>query len=47
MSTLRMAVGSGLVAGALGAMLLPAASASATEGFACPAGTDTIEIPYA
>lgn len=47
MKTLRWAVGSGLVAGALGAMLLPAASASATEGFACPVGTDTIEVPYA
>lgn len=40
-------VGSGLVAGAMGAMLLPAASASASDGFACPVGTDTIAVPYA
>ncbi|HEY6745057.1 MAG TPA: hypothetical protein VI357_04990 [Mycobacteriales bacterium] len=46
-NNLRWTVGSGLVAGAIGAMLIPAASASATEGFACPAGTDTIEVPYA
>jgi hypothetical protein len=36
-----------LVAGAVGAVLLPAAAASATEGFVCPVGTDTIEVPYA
>lgn len=47
MKNLRWMVGSGLVAGAMGAMLLPAASASATEGFACPVGTDTIAVPYA
>ncbi|HST66248.1 MAG TPA: hypothetical protein VLM05_13765 [Mycobacteriales bacterium] len=42
----RRVIGSGLAAGAIGAVLLPAAAASATEGFACPTGTDTIEIPY-
>ena len=47
MKNLRRLVGPGLVAGAMGAMLLPAASASATEGFACPVGTDTIQVPYA
>lgn len=47
MKSLRLMVGSGLVAGAMGAMLLPAASASATEGFACPTGTDTLAVPYA
>jgi hypothetical protein len=40
-------LGSLLVAGAMGAMLLPATAASATEGFACPDNTDTIEVPYA
>jgi hypothetical protein len=44
---LRRVVGAGLAAGAIGAVLLPAAAASATEGFACPAGTDTLQIPYA
>jgi hypothetical protein len=43
---LRRIVGSGLAAGAIGAVLLPAAGASATEGFACPDGTDTIQVPY-
>jgi hypothetical protein len=43
----RLTIGAGLAAGAIGAVLLPAAGASATEGFACPAGTDTLEIPYA
>jgi hypothetical protein len=43
----KWSLGSLLVAGAMGAMLLPAAGASATEGFACPSGTDTIEVPYA
>jgi hypothetical protein len=47
MKNLRWVIGSGLVAGALGAVLLPAAGASATEGFACPDSTDTIAVPYA
>jgi hypothetical protein len=45
--TAKLSLGSLLVAGAMGAMLLPATAASATEGFLCPAGTDTIEVPYA
>jgi hypothetical protein len=43
----KWSLGSLLVAGAIGAMLLPATAASATEGFACPDATDTIEVPYA
>ena len=35
----------GVVAGALSAVLIPSVSASATEGFVCPAATDTIEVP--
>jgi hypothetical protein len=42
-----MSLGSIVVAGTLGAVLLPAASASATEAFACPEGTDSIAVPYA
>lgn len=45
--TMKFGLSSVVVAGALGAVLLPAASASATEGFACPEGTDTIAVPYA
>lgn len=45
--SLKVSLGSVVVAGALGAVLLPAASASATEGFVCPTGTDTIDVPYA
>jgi hypothetical protein len=43
----RLGLGSFLVAGAVGAMVLPATSAWATEGFVCPVGTDTIEVPFA
>lgn len=42
----RRVLGTALAAGAIGAVLLPAAAASATEGFACPTGTDTLQIPY-
>jgi hypothetical protein len=45
--TTKISLSSIVVAGALGAVLLPAASASAAEGFACPEGTDTIAVPYA
>ena len=45
--SLKLSLGSVVVAGALGAILLPAASASATEGFVCPADTDTIAVPAA
>jgi hypothetical protein len=44
--SLKLSLGSVVVAGALGAMLLPATAASATEGYACPTGTDTIQVPY-
>jgi hypothetical protein len=47
MKSLKLSLGSVVVAGALGAILLPASSASATEGFVCPAGTDTIQVPFA
>lgn len=40
--TTKSGFSSVVVAGVLGAVLLPAASASATEGLACPEGTDTI-----
>ena len=43
--SLKLSLGSVVVAGALGAVLVPAVSASATEGFVCPAATDTIEVP--
>jgi len=45
--SLKLSLGSVVVAGALGAVLLPATSASATEGFVCPADTDTIAVPAA
>ena len=37
----------GLLAAVLGTVLVPAASAHATDGFTCPADTDTVEVPYA
>ena len=43
--SLKLSLGSVVVAGALGAVLLPAASASATVGFVCPTDTDTIAVP--
>lgn len=45
--SLKLSLGSAVVAGALGAILLPAASASATVGFVCPDNTDTIAVPSA
>jgi hypothetical protein len=45
--TAKLSLGSIVVAGAMSAVLFPAASASATEGFLCPEGTDTITVPYA
>jgi hypothetical protein len=45
--SLKLSLGSVVVAGAMGAMLLPATAASATEGFACPGGTSPVEVPYA
>jgi hypothetical protein len=45
--SMKLSLGSVVVAGALGAVLVPAASASATEGFVCPTDTDTIEVAYA
>jgi hypothetical protein len=39
-------IGGLLAAAALGAALVPA-TAGATEGFTCPAGTDAIWVPYA
>lgn len=40
-------VGGLLAAAVFGIFLAPASPASATEGFTCPAGTDTIEVPSA
>jgi hypothetical protein len=45
--SLKLSLGSVVVAGAMGAMLLPATAASATEGFVCPTGTDTVDVAYA
>ena len=45
--TTKLTLGSVVVAGALGAVLLPAVSASAAEGFTCPENTDTIAVPFA
>jgi hypothetical protein len=45
--SLKLSLTSAVVAGALGAVLMPTTSAWATEGFVCPTGTDTIEVPYA
>jgi hypothetical protein len=45
--SLKLSLGSVVVAGALGAVLVPAATASATEGFVCPADTDTVPVPAA
>ena len=44
--SLKLSLGSAVVAGALGAVLLPATGASAAEDYACPTGTDTIQVPY-
>jgi len=44
--SLKLSVGSVIVAGALGAVLLPATGASAADAFVCPSGTDTIQVPY-
>ena len=46
--SLKLSLGSVVVAGALGAMLIPATSASATESpSVCATGTDAIDVPYA
>jgi hypothetical protein len=48
MNTTKYRVGGLLAASVLGAVVLvPASTASATEGFTCPAGTDAIWVPYA
>lgn len=44
--TTKFSVSSAVVAGVLGAVLMPASSAFATEGFVCPEGTDTIDVTY-
>ena len=46
-SSLKLSLGSVVVAGALGAMLLPATAASAVDVATCPTGTDAVEVPYA
>jgi hypothetical protein len=47
--SLKLSLGSVVVAGAMGAMLIPATAASATEEPAsvCAAGTDAVDVPYA
>jgi hypothetical protein len=47
--SLKLSLGSVVVAGALGAMLIPATTASATEETpsVCAAGTDAIDVPFA
>ena len=44
--TVKLGLSSLLTAGALGATLLQAPAASANPGFVCPAGSDTIPVPY-
>lgn len=44
--TTTYGVGGMLAAAVLGALLVAAPTASATEGFSCPTGTDTIAVPY-
>ena len=44
-TNLKYRVGAVAAVSALGALLLPA-TANATDGFVCPAGTDTIAVPY-
>jgi hypothetical protein len=44
---IKLGLSSLLTAGALGATLLQAPAASANPGFVCPAGSDTIQVPYA
>ena len=45
--SLKLSLGSVVVAGALGAVLIPAVSASAAESSVCAASDDAIEVPYA
>ena len=45
--SLKLSLGSVVVAGALGAVLVPAVSASATEASVCAANDDAIAVPYA
>jgi hypothetical protein len=45
--SVKLSLGSVVVAGAVSAVLIPAVSASATAGFVCPTNTDTIAVPYA
>ena len=47
--SLKLSLGSVAVAGALGAMLLPATAASAADeaSAVCAAGTDAVDVPYA
>jgi hypothetical protein len=47
--SLKLSLGSVVVAGAVGAMLLPATAASALEEpvSVCATGTDAIDVPYA
>ena len=47
--SLKLSLGSVVVAGAMGAMLIPATVASADEAPAsvCAAGTDAVDVPYA
>jgi hypothetical protein len=44
--TIKLGLGSLLTAGALSAALLQAPDASASPGFVCPAGSDTIPAQY-
>ena len=45
--SLKLSLGSVVVAGAMGVIVLPAGTASATDGFLCPTGTDSIDVAYA
>ena len=45
--SVKLSLGSVVVAGAVSAVLIPAVGASATAGFVCPTDTDTVAVPYA
>ena len=43
---LRFAAAAAAFTGTVAAPLLLASTAQATEGFSCPSGTDTVQVPY-
>lgn len=43
---MKCGIGGLFAASVMAIVLVPAATANATEGFTCPAGTDTIQVPH-